>query len=127
MNEGLSLLANSIGIKVGTIWWFIVVSWIVFIYNRFTFGSENLDAFFEKWFSRSYISTFKWVFFLFAFLTWYGGIGDDLAISFNRENFAYFFGQVIGSVVGLIFLSLLGTYVARLIIPLVKKIHDKAQ
>jgi hypothetical protein len=102
---------------------YALYTWTKFIANKI----QEKD-----WFSDKYVKTMYWVFgfvFLFAFL---GGTLQELKHEFRLGlqepgdlffNFLpFFFGTLIGATA----LAILITYLIRLVIPFLKKVHERA-
>ena len=127
MNQGMTIIANLIGLKTSSLWWFIAITWIWFIYNGFRFNSSASDAYFNKWFSHSFIKTYKRVFIFVAFFAWLGGTADNLAISYSKYATSIYIGELLGTLLALVFIPLLLTFFVRLLIPFLEWIYKKTQ
>ena len=127
MNQGMTLIANLLGLKTPSLWWLLAITWVWFIYNGFRFNGSASDTYFNKWFSYSFIKTYKRVFVFIAFFAWLGGTADNLAIYYSRYASSTYIGELIGTLLGLVLLSFLLSYLVRLSIPLLKWIHNKTQ
>ena len=100
---------------------YALYAWIKFIVKKI----EERD-----WFSDKYLKTMYWVFGLIILFAFLGGSLENLKYEFRlalQEPAGLFFSFLpffIGSLIGATLITLFITYVVRLIIPFLKKIHD---
>tara|TARA_B110000008_G_scaffold245858_1_gene256399 strand:+ start:77 stop:460 length:384 start_codon:yes stop_codon:yes gene_type:complete len=127
MIENIATIATFLGIETATLWYLIAISWVCFIYCGFKFNSSASDTYFNKWFSKSFIKTYKIVFFFFAFFAWWGGTADNLAISYSKYATSIYIGELLGTLLALVFIPLLLTFFVRLLIPFLEWIYKKTQ
>ena len=104
------------------IWW----ASIILIYMNLH-GVEGTEEF--KWiskrFSKPFKETYKYVFLFCATLTWVGGSAESIYLELQQSTPGGI-GFLIGAMISIFLSPLLLTYLIRLVLPFLKKVHDKA-
>ena len=102
---------------------YAIYAWVKFI-------AKNIKK--RNWFSEKYINTMYWVFAFVVFFAFLGGTLENLKYEFRlglQDAGGLFFSFLpffIGTVIAATAITILITYLVRLIIPFFKKIHEKA-
>jgi len=100
------------------------------LYAWVKFVAKNISK--KNWFSEKYIKTMNWVFVFVFFFAFLGGALENLKNEFRlglQNEAGLFFSFLpffIGTVIAATAITILITYLVRLIIPFFKKIHEKA-
>ena len=111
---------NKIALPQDAIWFY----WSFFIFMILREGGNGKQA--GKYFSKSFVQTYKYVFIFWVISTWLGGSAEAMDLQFRNGTLAESIGYAIGIIISLLLVPLILTYLIRLVLPFFKKIHDKA-
>ena len=114
---------NKIVLPQDTIWAYFTFTILWLLSDR---SEDEFIAFLTQKFSKAFLKTYKYVFLFWAIATWVGGSADLMDVQFRNGTTAESIGYAIGTVIGMLLVPLIFTYLIRLVLPFFKKVHDKA-
>ena len=113
---------NKIVLPQDTIWAYFTFTILWLLSDR---SEDEFIAFLTQKFSKAFLKTYKYVFLFCATVTWLGGSAESIYLEFQQSTPGGI-GFLIGAIISIFLSPLLITYLIRLVLPFLKKVHDKA-